>query len=247
MSGTDERGASPFERADLADRYEAWYATPYGAVADRIESALILELLAPVGPAVPGAPGASDAASAPGPTVLEIGCGTAHFAAALAGAGYRAFGVDPARPMLARARERVPVACADGLRLPFADGAVDAAVLAFVLELVGDPVALLREARRVARRRVVVLTLTSRSWLGLRRRVSGRLGNPIFSRVTYRSRARVLALAREAGAEVEFLRSVLFLPPALAGRLPRLEERLSRGSLPGAGVLGLALSGGASV
>lgn len=177
-----------------------------------------------------------------GASVLEIGCGTGHFAAALAAEGLRVAGVDPAAEMLAVARTRVPIARADGARLPFADGAFDAAVLVCVVEFTADPIAVLREARRVARERVIVLSVVSDSWLGLRRRLAGALGNPIFARATYRSRRRTIALARAAGAKILRTRSALFLPPTLAGRLPRLEERLSRGSLPGGGVLGLALS-----
>jgi SAM-dependent methyltransferase len=208
-----QAAASPFARPGVVGRYEAWYATAYGALVDRIERDLLLELLAPV---------------APGAALLEVGCGTGHFARALAEAGFCVVGVDPEPAMLAVARERVPVACADGLRLPFADGAFDAAVLVSVLEFVADPAALLREARRVARRRVVVLALASRSWLGLRRRISGRLGHPIFSRATFRSRARLAALARAAGAAPERLRTARVLPAALAGGV----------------VVGLALAGG---
>lgn len=221
------RSESPFARPEVVDRYEAWYSTPFGRLADRIERELLVDLLRPVGP---------------GASILDLGCGTGHFAHALAGQGFRVVGVDPEPAMLAVARGRVPVTCADGMRLPFEDGTFHATILVAVLEFAPDPVALLVEARRVARQRVVVLTLASGSWLGLRRRVSGRLGHPIFSRATFRSRARILELAREAGAQVERQRAALFLPPALAGRLPWIEARLSRRALPWGGVLGLALS-----
>jgi hypothetical protein len=45
----------------------------------------------------------------------------------------------------------------DGARLPFADRAFDACLLAFVLSYTDDPAGLLREAGRVASRRVLVL------------------------------------------------------------------------------------------
>ena len=225
------KSESPFARPEVACRYEAWYSTPYGALADRIERAMLLELLRPL---------------APGASVLDVGCGTGHFAAALADAGFRVAGVDPEPAMLSIASQRVPVVCADGLRLPFDDGAFDAAILVAVLKFVSDPAALLVEARRVAQHRVVVLALSSRSWLGLRRRLSGWLGNAVFAQARFRSRARIIAAAREAGAEPVRIRTALFLPPAIAGRFPRLEERLSRGNLPCGGILGLALPGGAS-
>jgi len=219
----------PFARRDVVDRYEDWYSTPYGSLADRIERAMLLELLLPVGQ---------------GASVLDIGCGTGHFSAALDEAGFRVTGVDPELAMLAIASQRLPVACADGLHLPFEDGAFDAAVFVAVLKFVPDPVALLVEARRVARRRVVVLALSSRSWLGLRRRISAWLGHSIFSHATFRSRARIVALAREAGAKPARTRTALFLPPSIACRVPRIEESLSRRALPCGGILGLALPGG---
>lgn len=241
----------PFADPAFVGAYEDWYATPYGAVVDRIERGLLRELLAPLGP---------------GSSVLEIGCGTAHFAAALAADGFRAAGTDPEPAMLAVARGRVPVACADGRRLPFRDGAFDGAALVCVLEFVDDPVTLLLEARRVARERVAVLALNARSWLGLRRRIAGWMGHPVFSRARYRGRGRLLEAVRaaggdasgdatgaagatggaggDAGGEVLRMRSALLLPPALAGRWPRLEEALSRGDRAGGGIIGLALEGG---
>jgi SAM-dependent methyltransferase len=198
---------------------------------NRIEQAMLVEFLRPLGP---------------GASVLDVGCGTGHFSRALAERGFRVYGVDPEPAMLAIAQKRVPVVCADGLRLPFGDGAFDAAVLVAVLEFTSDPTALLIEARRVARERVVVLALASWSWLGLRRRISGWLGHAVFSRATFRSRARIVAAARAAGCEPQCMQTALFLPPSIAGRLPRVEGRLSRRALPFGGILGLALPGGAT-
>jgi SAM-dependent methyltransferase len=220
----------PFSRADVVAGYESWYATPFGALADELEQEMLVELLAPLGP---------------GDSLLELGCGTAHFAAALAGRGFRVAGVDPAREMLRVARGRAPVVQADGARLPFADGAFDGVFLVAVLDFVPDPVAVLREARRVARERVVVLALAARSYLALRRRVAARRGNPIFASARFYSRGELLELARAAGAEPEGVRGALYLPPALAGRLAALERRLARARPPGAGVVGFALPGGA--
>lgn len=225
------RSESPFARPEVVDGYDAWYSTPYGRLADRIEREMLLDLLRPVGP---------------GASILDLGCGTGHFSRALAGQGFRVVGVDPQLSMLAVARGGVPVVCADGMRLPFEDGSFQAVVLVAVLGFASDPAALLAEARRVARERVVVLDLAGGSWLGIRRRISGWQGHPIFSQAIFRSRARLLELAREAGGEVERVRAALFLPPALAGRLGWIEERLSRRALPWGGLLGLALTAGAA-
>ncbi len=69
---------------------------------------------------------------------------------------------------------------AGGRRLPFDDGAFDATLLAFVLHHAADPDAVLREARRVTRGRVVVLesiaeTNWDRRWLPWADRLANRL------------------------------------------------------------------------
>lgn len=220
---------NPFDRPDVVGTYEDWYATPFGRLADRIERRLLRELLAPL---------------APGASLLEIGCGTAHFARALADWGFRVVGADPTPGMLTVARERVPAVQAAAERLPFLAGAFDGAFLVAVLDFVDDPVATLREARRVARERVAVIALASGSYLALRRRIAARKGHPIFSRARFWSRSELLAIAREAGAEPLEQRGALVLPPLLAGRLGGLEERWSRGRPPWSGLLAFSLPGG---
>jgi len=83
--------------------------------------------------------------------VLDLGCGTGEalrrfrrdFAPALA------VGVDLFAGHLARAEP--PKAVADGFRLPFGDATFDLVMVRHLLQALPDPVALLREARRVLR------------------------------------------------------------------------------------------------
>jgi SAM-dependent methyltransferase len=176
-------------------------------------------------------------------TTLEIGTGTGLFAAAIAARGGSVLGIDRSREMLRVARTRVPVVQADAARLPFRDGAFDRAFLVAVLDFVDDPVAVLREARRVSRGPVAVLALASGSWIAWRRRVRGWLGHPIFRRARFHSKRRLLGYAREAGADPEHVRGILVLPPALAAGLPRLEETVSRGASPCASLVGFRMRG----
>ena len=79
-----------------------------------------------------------------GGRVLDVGCGTGKFARVLAERGLaRVWGVDPSAEMLAEARERVPssvgLKLGDAERLPFKDGAFDAAVLWTVVHLIERP------------------------------------------------------------------------------------------------------------
>lgn len=219
---------APFESPALVAGYESWYATPFGRLADELERGLLLEMLAPL---------------APGATLLEIGCGTAHFAGTLAARGFRVAGIDPSAALLSVARQRVPVARARAERLPFGDGSFDGAFLIGVLDFVDDPLSVLIEARRVARERVAVLALAGDSYLALRRRIRGRLGHPLFSRARFYSRRSLLELARASGTEPERVRGALVLPPWLAGRVPALERHWARGTPPFAGILAFSLRG----
>jgi ubiquinone/menaquinone biosynthesis C-methylase UbiE len=78
--------------------------------------------------------------------VLDVGCGTGKFARVLAERGLaRVWGVDPSAEMLDEARKRVPssvgLKVGEAERLPFKEGAFDAAVLWTVVHLIERPVA----------------------------------------------------------------------------------------------------------
>jgi ubiquinone/menaquinone biosynthesis C-methylase UbiE len=93
------------------------------------------------------------AADLEGRTVLDLGCGTGRYAAALAERfGCTAIGVDPSPAMLAVARARdADVIWLDGRAeaIPLPDGAVQRALMQTVVHLVEDRVAMSRELRRV--------------------------------------------------------------------------------------------------
>lgn len=96
----------------------------------------------------------------PGDRVIDVGCGTGDltFACLDAGAG-DVLGLDFARPMLARAREKAThrgasgaaFALGDATQLPLADASVDGWCSAFVVRNIPDLDAALAEAWRVLR------------------------------------------------------------------------------------------------
>jgi ubiquinone/menaquinone biosynthesis C-methylase UbiE len=95
---------------------------------------------------------------APGTRLLEVGCGVGAVLAVLGQEypGLRLFGVDIepqqlgfARRHLAGAGVEATLAQADALALPFDDGSFDHVWMMWFLEHLADPVAALREARRV--------------------------------------------------------------------------------------------------
>jgi SAM-dependent methyltransferase len=92
------------------------------------------------------------AAVGPGMRVLDAGCGAGGASVLAARRGAQVNGLDAAEALLAIARTRVPDAdfrAGDLDALPYADGTFDAVIAADVLQYVADPVAALRELRRV--------------------------------------------------------------------------------------------------
>ena len=87
----------------------------------------------------------------PGMRLLDLGCGPGSITTGLA-AGLTAVGVDIAPVAI----ESVPVAAADAAALPFPDACFDALYSNALLQHVPDPLAVLGEARRVARPGAVI-------------------------------------------------------------------------------------------
>ena len=136
-----------------ADIYDSWFDEPRGARLFRLEARAALQLISR------------------GQTVLEVGCGTGRFLAALAAEGAAAAGVDPDPGMVEFAKRRggAVVAQARAEYLPFPDARFDATLAVTVLEFVDDAVSAVEEMARVTRSggRIVVGFLNPRSLWGL--------------------------------------------------------------------------------
>lgn len=91
-----------------------------------------------------------------GSLVVDLACGPGVYAAAMARSGRRVIGVDFSRELLKRGRRDTwrPVN-ASALAVPLRDCSVDCTCLLSVLEHVDDA-ALLREAARITRERIVI-------------------------------------------------------------------------------------------
>jgi SAM-dependent methyltransferase len=123
-------------------------------------------------------------------SVLDVGTGTGIFAEAFTSASRRVEGIDPEPGLLEVARRLVPaVSFREGTaeKLPFAEGSFDLVFFGHVLHETDDPVGALSEARRVARKRVMILEWPHRE---------EEMGPPLAHRLPP---SRILALASAAG------------------------------------------------
>ncbi len=88
-----------------------------------------------------------------GLTALDVGCSAGFIADELANSGARTIGADIDVPGVSKARARfgdsATFLCADGSRLPLADGSVDVCVFNHIYEHVVDPDAVMAELHRV--------------------------------------------------------------------------------------------------
>jgi demethylmenaquinone methyltransferase/2-methoxy-6-polyprenyl-1,4-benzoquinol methylase len=105
----------------------------------------------------------------PGERVLDLAAGTGTSSQPFADAGARVVPCDFSTGMLRvgkRARRALPFTAGDATRLPFADGTFDAVTISFGLRNIVDPLAGLREMRRVTRDggRLVVCEFSHPTW-----------------------------------------------------------------------------------
>jgi len=146
-----EKG-NPFTDVALVENYEAWYTTT-GRRVDRLEKALLKRLLK----AFPNAH-----------SILEIGCGTAHFTRWFESLGFQSIGLDCSQPMLAEAMSLSSPPCiqADASTMPLVSDSFDLVAMITMLEFLSDPLGCLAEALRVSRQGLILGVLNSRSKLG---------------------------------------------------------------------------------
>ena len=197
-------GGNPFADPAVVAGYEAWYRTR-GRRADRLEKALLARLLAHF-------PGAR--------TLLEVGCGTGHFARWFGEQGLRVTGLDLSQAMLAEAARLGSPPCVrgDAVAPPFPPGGFDLVALVTTLEFVAEPAWTLEAALRVARQGVILGVLNRSSRLG--HQLQGR-GGPVWGAARLYTPNELVRLVHRAAAGREIaLHWQTTLWPLWPGALP---------------------------
>ncbi len=131
--------------------YDKWYSSSRGSVLEGFLRLLVRDLLNPLR----------------NERVLDIGCGSGRHLQILDSLGFNLHGVDPSPCMLDSARKRLGNRCEfkKGIveDLPYDDDEFEYALFINTLEILSDPVRALREAGRVARKKVLVISVNALS------------------------------------------------------------------------------------
>ena len=215
--------------------YAQWRASEIGAITERLERELILELVGDVS----------------GRSVLDVGCGDGEFALELQKRGATVVGIDASAEMIDAAKARAELHNADvgfqvamAEHLPFPAGQFDVVTAITILCFVDDATPVFREIARVLRPggRLVIGELGKWSTWAAGRRLRAWLGSPLWSLGRFRTANELQDLAEEAGLIVKTVRGAVYYPRwGLAARvLSSLDPVLSRLTTIGAGFVALS-------
>jgi len=178
-----------FANPKIASDYEVWYQT-VGSQADKQEKALLKRLLRVFSTV---------------DSILEVGCGTGHFTRWFSQQEMQMIGLDLSRAMLEEANRFGSSLLLQGSaqKLPFASNSFDLIALITTLEFLPDPIAVLSEVHRVARKGLILGVLNAQSCLGWKYKHSK---SPIWKSAQLFTPGELKQLIQQAiGEEVEII------------------------------------------
>jgi ubiquinone/menaquinone biosynthesis C-methylase UbiE len=209
--------------------YESWRRSMQSRTIERSMESLVLSVLDPM----------------PGERLLDIGCGDGNHLLMFNRLGLDVTGVDASVDMVEEARSRLGPRSAVKLGmaedLPFDDNEFDLAVLIHTLEFLDNPLPALREAGRVARKKVFIGVLNSLSWNGIVKRFQRYFGDPLFGQATFYNLWQMKSLLQLAYGDIPISwECIRVVPSFLQEMVPYGKEVLGHRRSPFGFFLGLA-------
>ncbi len=176
---------SPVFDRNSAERFDWWRRTTEGQHALDLELRLIRRVLEPQ----------------VGESILDVGCGPAFHLRKFREWNMRPAGIDASEPMVEFARQRagfyIPVHHGYAERLPFEDRSFDIVLFNTSLEFMDRPDPALKEAVRVARKKLLIVIVNAYSLLSLSMRVSRIFKNDCYQQANLFNLWTVKKLLRE--------------------------------------------------
>lgn len=173
-------------KEEIVSNYESWYEGKYKR-ADQLEKEVLRSAIEWIGGVK---------------TILEVGCGTAHFTRWFEQIGIIAYGLDISQYMLREARKY----WRDGnlimgvsSSIPLRDKSVDVVSFITCFEYMDQPIEIIIEAARVARKGLIFGLMNAWSIPTLRRKVQVLLGlNPFYKNAHFYSSSEMKRLLNKA-------------------------------------------------
>ena len=179
--------------------YDRWFDSAWGRYAFEVERVVLERVVGPLD----------------GRRILDVGCGTGRFTAAMEqhAGSVVALDFDPAMLAVAAQHVKAPLFVADGACLPFGDAIFDVTVAVTLCEFVAEPHSIIGELNRVTRPggRIAVGALNPLSPWGLARR--RQLQRPPWHAAHFLTRRELAAHGRPFGYVT--LHAALFAPDAI--------------------------------
>ena len=160
---------------EIVKTYESWYEGKYKR-ADMLEKALLHKLLNKL----------SNSHS-----LLEVGCGTAHFTRWFEQLGLECYGLDLSNLMLKRAKNlwsNGSLTLGESTHLPYKDDSFDVVTFVACIEYMPNPIKVLSEASRVARKGIIIGLMNKWSLPTIRRMIQVKMKrNPYYKNARFYS------------------------------------------------------------
>jgi len=209
--------------------YESWRQSSQSRAIERSLGPLVQSVLDPL----------------PGERLLDIGCGDGTHLLMFNRLGLDVTGVDASVDMVEVTRSRlgprsaVRVGMAE--ELPFDDNEFDLAALIHTLEFLDTPLLALREAGRVARRKVFIGVFNSLSCTGILKRIQGFFGDPLFGQAAFYNLWQIKSLLQLAYGNIPISwECIRVIPSFLQEMVPYGREVLGHRHSPFGFFLGLS-------